>query len=349
MAAARASLERGWLGPAAGAPAGRGWRALRRLASLRLTLAVLVLLAVGVIWAYRFGSAAGGSATWPLVGPLALLALNLGAAVATHPAFRRHPALLVFHLALLAVVGLVAAGRLTYLKGRVELSSGEVFAGELDGHEAGPLHPWRLDRVRFANEGFTIEYAPGRQRRETFNRVRVWHPDGREEVLVIGDHRPLIVAGYRFYTTFNKGFAPAFVWRPDAGPPVAGTVHLPAYPLNEYRQANTWRPPGSRTEVWVQLRIDGEVLPPDRPARFAPPARYRLVVRVGEMRRELAPGESVRLPDGVLVFQGLRTWMGYQVFYDPTLPWLVAAAVVGAAALGWHYLARFRRHPWREA
>jgi len=116
-----------------GSPAAAGARHTRaactvaRLASLRLTLAILLLLLAGVLYAYL----QPGRSTWPLVLPLALLALNLSAAVATNTVFRRQTALLVFHLSLIAIVLLVAAGRLTYLRGHVELSEGEWFAGQL--------------------------------------------------------------------------------------------------------------------------------------------------------------------------------------------------------------------------
>ena len=33
--------------------------------------------------------------------------------------------------------------------------------------------------------------------------------------------------------------------------------------------------------------------------------------------------------------------MGYRVSYDPTLPWLLAAALLAALSLAWHYTQRF--------
>jgi hypothetical protein len=60
------------------------------------------------------------------------------------------------------------------------------------------------------------------------------------------------------------------------------------------------------------------------------------VLRMGDARRTAArPG--VRIAGGTLVYDGLRTWMGYRVAYDPTLPWLLAAALLAALSLGWHY------------
>ena len=315
---------------------------LRLLASLRLTLVLVALLAAGVL-AYYAGAVAG---TWTLAVPLALLALNLAAAVASNAAFRRQTALLVFHLALLAVVLLAAAGRLTYLKGRLELSTGETFAGELSQSERGPWHVSRLRDAAFANEGFTIGYSPGVRRDETRNAVAWTDAAGAPQRAVIGDQQPLVLAGYRFYTSPNKGFAPVFVWQPKGGAPRLGTIHLPAYPVHEYRQALDWTLPGSDLRVWTMLEFDEVLLDPAKPSQFRLPGRHTLVVRIGEDRRELAPGDRIELAEGALVYSGLTTWMGYTVFYDWTLPWLLAACLLAAASLAWHFWRKFAAQAW---
>ncbi len=317
-------------------------RTLGLLASLRLTLVLLVLLAAGIMAAYRYEA----QRTWPLVVPLILLAGNLLAAVASNRAFRRQLPLLVFHLCLVAILLLVAAGRLSYLKGQTELTDGETFAGQLSMSEAGPWHGDSLAKVRFVNEGFTVAYSAGLQRDQTRNRVAWLAADGGWRHEEIGDQEPLRVAGYRFYTSFNKGFAPLFRWQPDSGPALAGAVHLPAYPLHEYRQAREWTPPGGRTPVWVMLQFDELLLDPAKPSEFHLPRDYELVVRVGDTRHTLRPGESLRLADGILTLDELKTWMGYTVFYDWTLPWLFAACAVAAASLGAHFWRRFAAKPW---
>jgi cytochrome c biogenesis protein ResB len=317
--------------------------ALQALASLKLTLLILIALAFGIIVSYRSEI----RTTWALVVPLALFAVNLAAAVATNGVFRRQGALLVFHLALIAIVLLVAAGRLTYLKGTLELAEGERFEGTLTGHEAGPFHPWGLDRVHFTNEGFRIEYAKGVRRGQTRNRV-AWQDDsGNWQPGVIGDQDPLVLNGYRFYTSHNKGFAPTFVWHPKQdATPVAGTIHLPAYPIHEYRQALEWQPPGSQTTLWTGLQFDEVILDPERPSEFRLPKEHMLVIRLGDRRWELKPGGQIELPDGVLEYRGLRTWMGYSVFYDRTIPWLLAASMVAVGSLAWHLWRKFGAKAW---
>ena len=333
-----------------GWPAAAAWlRAtqaiLALLASPRLTLAILALLGAGVVATY-LGEARG---PWLLAAPMTLFAVNLGCAVLTNGVFRRHTALLVFHLALIAIALLVAAGRLTYLKGQLELSTGEAFAGRLSQFEAGPWHGRGFDKVSFTSLGFTIDYHPGIQRDRTANTVAWTDAAGRQQRAVIGDNQPLVLAGYRFYTSPNKGFAPLFTWHPARGAPRRGTVHLPSYPMNEYRQALEWTIPDTDLKLWTLLQFDEVLLDPARPAQFRLPGEHKLVVRLGEERRELRPGGRLALPQGVLVYQGLTTWMGYNVFFDWTLPWLLAACLLAVASLAWHFWKKFAAQPWSEA
>lgn len=316
--------------------------ALRLLASLRLTLALIAFLGCGVAFAYLREEAR----TWPLVVPLVLLALNLLAAVLTNVAFRRQTALLVFHLALVVLLLLIAAGRLTYLNGYVGVTEGVPFDGTLSESDAGPMHRGDLSRVQFVNNGFRIDYAPGLQRGATRNEVTWLGPDGRWQEALIGDQEPLVSSGYRFYTTFNKGFAPTFRWRNADGLDLRGSVQLPPYPLNEYSQAAEWTPPGSALSIWVMLDIDEVLLDPSEHTSFRLPERYKLVVRIGRDRHEMRPGDLLRTADGELEFEGLRSWMGYRVFYDWTLPWLLSACAVAVMSLAAHFWKKFTVKPW---
>jgi len=318
-------------------------RACCGLASLKLTLLALLLFAGGVLLTYW--SAAPASVV--LVVPLGLLAVNLLAALLSNSVFRRQTPLLIFHLGLLAIVLLVAAGRLTYLKGELELAQGEEFGGGLSKFEAGPWHPFHLDHLHFANNGFTIGYAPGQQRERTRNRMSFVDATGGVRQTEIGDQTPLILGGYRFYTTSNKGFAPTFYWYPAAGgAPALGAVHLPSYPANEYRQAQEWTLPGSAIKLWTMLEFDEVILDPEKPSEFRLPKQHRLIVRVNEVRQELQPGQAIEFPEGRLVYVGLRSWMGYTVFYDWTIHWLLAACLLAVLALGWHFWQKFETKSW---
>lgn len=310
-------------------------RTLAHFGSLRTTLACLGLLAVAV----AAGLVGGGVLVPALAVALGLLSINLLAALVLHPAFRRQLPLLVAHLALLAVVVLVVIGRLTALDGRFELTQGLPFDGLIEAR-SGPLHRDHLSRLQFRHDGFEIHYAPGRQRGATRNTVTWSDSEGRTQSAVIGDHRPLVLDGYRIYTSPNKGFAPVLTWLPTDGEAVRGAVHLPSFPMHELRQSREWTLPGG-TVAWVMLQFDDQLLDPARASAFRLPEHHRLVLRVGEQRRELAPGQRVEIAGGTLVYERLGSWMGYRVTYDPTLPWLLAAALLAALSLAWHYTQRF--------
>lgn len=317
---------------------------LRRLAAPRLTFAIFVLFLLGILFAHL--------ATWsfsPVVSTCCVLwALNLIATLSTNVKFRRQPALLVFHLALLAIVVLVAFGRLTYLKGQAEVLEGQSFDGRLVNLESGRFHPWSLDKAVFVNHGFQVRYAPGLKRLETRNRVSWIDGQGLEQTLVIGDDLPLVFNGYRFYTTWNKGFSLLFEWHPAGGSVRVGAVNLPGYPGNALKQAQQWKLPGLPEPVWAMLQFDGDLIPVDRDGEFRLPDDYRIVVRYGTQRWELDPAGSVAidLPGGQLRYVGLTTWMGYLVTWDATIPWLLAAATIAVLSLSGHFLQKFSRLPW---
>lgn len=315
---------------------------LDKLASLKLTAVAIAWLVLAVAYSFHTGAAA----TWSLAAPLGLLALNLGAAIASNPVFRRQSSLLAFHLALLALIALVALGRLTYLKGTLELSEGETFAGALIESEAGPLHRWRLDHAAFTNAGFEIDYAPGMRRGDTRNRVRWQDDQGAEHESVIGDQTPLILEGYRFYTTPNKGFAPVFLWQPGTGAPRRGTVHLPPYPVFQFGQALEWNLPDGGETLRISLEFDEVLIDFEKSSRFRLPADHVLQVETAGKKLPLRPGGTIEISGGALRYEGLTTWMGYTVFYDWTLPWLLASALLAVACLAWHYRAKFAAQPW---
>jgi cytochrome c biogenesis protein len=274
------------------------------------------------------------------------------------PALTRRLPLLIFHFALLLLVLLVGVGRLTALDGRFELTQGVVYEGQLIDSHMGAWHRGALEKLVFRHEGFEIDYAPGRKRGPTRNQISWVDDDGVGHREVIGDHRPLVIAGYRIYTSPNKGFAPVLSWLPDppaepAAPPsgarprrphkpvrAIGAVHLPSYPANELRQSREWALPDGRT-VWVKLDFDEQLIDSEQAATFRLPGQHSLVMWMGDRRAELKPGMGLDLPGGRLVYEGLRTWMGYRISYDPTLPWLLACALLAVWSLAWHYLRKF--------
>ena len=315
---------------------------LATLASPRLTLVAIVLLGVGAWIVAEHPDESAFSVE--LILPLTLLSLNLIAAVMTNRVFRRQPALLLFHLALLSLVLLSLASRLTYLEGTAELAVGQSFQGLVE-RKQGILHRGRLDDVEFLNQGFSVNYRPQLRRDKTINRV-VWRDDlGFERRSEIGDQAPLVLHGYRFYTTSNKGFSALFRWEPLQGGPQLGSVNFPSYPLYAKRQKSTWRL--GLEDIQVALNIDEQLIDPAKDSEFRMPQRHTVTLDLAWRVATLSPGEVLLLPTGRLVYVGLSTWMGYAVTYDWTVPWLLAACVLAVLALGWHFWSKFAQRPWQ--
>jgi cytochrome c biogenesis protein len=317
-------------------------RGLQWLGSTRFTLLGMALLAMGAALSYDNPVT---TPVWVLVVPLLLLALNLLLAIIINPAINRRPGLLLFHIGLLSVVILVALGRLTFMEAHIELVDGAAFDREaLFDVRQGPWHSGDLEQVRFIQQGYRIDYRPAMKRGLTYNQILVADADGRMQSRTIGDDRPLLVEGYRLYTTSNKGFAPRLTWVADDGASVSGSINMPSYPLLYFRQTNEWTPPGGPAiKFWLQLNAGLKedaawVLQPEQ-------ATGTLVINQSGQRVELQPGESLALAGGTLHYDQLSGWMGFKLFYDPTLPWLFISAILAVLGLFIHYWQKFAAEP----
>lgn len=260
------------------------------------------------------------------------LTLNLVAALITVPRLSREPGLLVFHLALLAVLLLAGVGRLTHFDGHVEVLEGSAFSpAEVAQDSKGMLHPDWLESVAFVQGPFSVDYAPGVKRASTRSAIAIQSSTGTE-MRSVGDDVPFIEHGYRFYTTHNKGIAAVLTWLPANGEAITGAVHMPGYPLYDWKQDNRWQPPnGPEIRFWLHLDTP---LQEDRAWTLASD-RFSgmLVVNAQGKRVELKRGESVTVDGGALRFEELRGWMGYRIFFDPTLPWILCAAMLAVCGL----------------
>lgn len=313
-------------------------RVLAALASLWWTLVWMAVTAA--ILAHGLATEAM-DARW-LALPCGGLFVNLSAALASNEKLRRQPGLLVFHVGLAVLALTAAAGRLTAMTGSVEVTQGSAFDATLVNAKAGPLHPWALGKVTFVQGPFRIDYDAGLQRRHTNSTVFVPAAGGAWDEVSVGDDRPLKMFGYRFYTTPNKGFALLLTHIGADGQRRTGAVHLPSYPMHDYKQANSWTMPDGGPDLDLWLEIPKPVAVPDSAWSFRVPEDTTLVVGLGARRHELKPGQELRIGDARLRYEELRAWMGYTVFYDPTLPWLAAAVLVACAGLGWHAVVKIR-------
>jgi cytochrome c biogenesis protein len=313
------------------------------LASPRLTLAGFALLAL-MVWATS--ADARVSSSW-IALPSAVLAANLGATMVVHRALRRG-GLGLFHAALLVGMLVVALGRMLHFEGRVEVTQGGELAAEaIEPLSIGPWnnHAWR--GVRFEQGPIRVHYAAGVRRAQTVSEVLVPTDGAAPAAQQVGDTTPLVIDGYRFYTTHNKGYAPLLSWQAPERDTTAGAVHLPSYPLFDWKQEQHWRTPdGVDVKLWLR---------PDAPLNereawvFEPAAQAAtLVVELQGQRFELRPGDEARVAAGRLRYERLLGWMGYRIHHDPMLLPLFWLALLGIAGLAWHLWPRWVTPRWRR-
>jgi cytochrome c biogenesis protein len=182
-------------------------------ASNRSTLVLLVVLALSITLYYQVSLS---QRIWIIALPTGLLILNFLLALATRDILKNNLPLMVFHFALIALVLLAFAGRMSFFKATLELAQNEEFVGQLENVQQGPWHRYGLSGARFTNLGFKIHYHQGIKRDKTLNQLLLTMPDGLQQPLEIGDHVPLVIGHYRIYTSHNKGYAPVFEWQPFA-------------------------------------------------------------------------------------------------------------------------------------
>ncbi|RRJ85254.1 hypothetical protein D0544_09375 [Aestuariirhabdus litorea] len=319
-------------------------RPLDFLASLRLTLVALVLLGGGVALVIQFEV----DATPALAPAIGLLGLNLVSAILVKEKIRSSLPLLLFHLALLTLLVLLALSRATYLKGWATLIEGEAFE-QLDGvlHQ-GPLHPW-ISPLPLAEGpiqgGFEARFDEEGRRGTT--RSLLYQP-GTGAPIYIDDTTPLNVEGYRLGVSLNLGFTALLRWVPDNGSAeVLGGVDFPDIISEPDGQGLEWTLPNGEP-IWTGL----EILSPRKSffyPEFRVPERYQLVVRHQQQRHPLQEGEALLLPGGQLRFESLHRWIGYEVFYDWTIPWLLATCLLAIGFLGWYLWERVTSTPWNRA
>jgi cytochrome c biogenesis protein len=265
------------------------------------------------------------------------------AALLVRHAFRQQAALLLFHVGLLAVLMLVAAGVLMRFDGSVEVVEGTAFdPAVVTPRGTGWLHPDRLDRVHFTQGPLEVTYLSGLRRDATHSRVLVSQADGTEVRRDIGDREGFTSNGYRFMTTFNKGYAVLVLWRDTEGREALGTVNFPSFPEFEWKQTNDWATPAGQS-LTVELKLAEHAREESAWTLSSRGADYE----VGFSGATLAattvkPGEPVAVKGGEITVVDLRLWMGYRIDYNPLLPWLLTAAFLSLGALGVHMAQKFR-------
>ncbi len=293
---------------------------LKFLASLKLTLTGLFLLGTGIAviileWL---------TPTIAIAPGFLVLLLNLTFAILVKEKIRYNPALLVFHLSLLCLMLLVMVSRLTYLKGWVELTEGERFTQLTGVIDAGPLHPDDFSDVAFTQGEFFTHIENGSRK---YTQSHILLPDGRS--YIISDQQPLDLAGYQFTLSPHIGYSLDFVWQSGFDYRTI-RIHLPAY-YRDSVQMLEWTLPDSDSNIMTLLEMDTSIA---MQGRFKMPEDYQVVVNLNQQRIPLSLNQPVALQDGRLTFTGLQRWIGYDVFYDWTIPWLLVTCLSAILSLG---------------
>ncbi len=312
---------------------------LKSLASLRLTMVGLTGLIAN---SFAISQWPDASIPW-LVLPLSLLAVNLFAALLVRHAFRHQAALLLFHVGLLAVLILVAAGVLMRFDGSVEVVEGTAYnSTEVTARGQGWMHRSRLDTVNFTQGPLEIDYLTGLQRGTTHSRVVVGQPDGNEVERIVGDRQGFTSNGYRFTTTFNKGFSVVVLWRGSDGEEGLGAVNFPSYPKFDWKQTNDWTTPSGET-LTFELKLAERVPEEGAWTLSSRDVDYEVgISSASQSERTIGPGQAIAVKGGEIMPVDLRLWMGYRIDYNPLLPWLLTAAFLSLGALAVHMAQKFR-------
>ena len=314
-------------------------RLLRLFSSLRLTLAGMIALALLAV----LGARSDAVSIDLTAIPVAMLALNLLAALATNRTLRTQTGLLVFHVGLLLVFACIGLTVLTRFDGHVEVVQGSGFNPEIVQTRAqGWLHENALGGIEFYQGDIRVDYLPRLVRQETRSMVDYRGSDGVMHRATVGDKVGFEADGYRFLATFNKGFALLLQWQDDSGAETLGAVNFLSFPRHDWNQVTTWTTPtGERVELEIDfdrpyLDDNGAwtLQATDVPYRVSITPADRLTVAVRE-------GEAVRLEGGTLRVADLRLWMGYRIDYLPFLPWMFVAAMLAIAGLALHFASRY--------
>ena len=312
-------------------------RGFRILGSMQLTIAGIFLMFSGVLLSVRFPENQG----WLIYFPLAVLSINLFAAIISKPRMRQQHALLAFHLCLLGVVLLILIGRLVHFKGRVELTEGQALeTANLITVSRGPWYRQALTDIHLEQGPIRVFYAPRLYRQETESHLLLASNDGVDETVKIDDNHPLVTNGYRFYITSNKGYSAVLSWVDITGQKVLGAVNFPSFPALDWKQIQHWvTPAGDRLTLRLVIERQTEVENSWLLTNDIVAPRLEIVLS-NQMKSILVPGDSIKLREGKLRFHQLKMWMGYHISYDPTLHLLFFVAIVGVLALFWHFHGR---------
>lgn len=272
---------------------------------------------------------------------LGLMAANLSAQwLSRWRAATRKPALLAFHVALVAVLLLGLVGRALALEADFALLEGQGGAVRTNLVRRGFATPETLEHYRLTLDQVTTRYGRGDTPVESFAHIRV--RDARRVVAFEGRVRPNepVDAGpLSVSLTSGRGFGALFVFHPRGGAPSPGVLLFPWYAREPGNQRQRLLLPGVTELLWATLELPAPLFRQDGPWELRVPPHIRVGVQAatGETLATLAPSQTVTLPQGTLTLVAVRRWASLFATYDPTEPWLMGLLALLPLLLVAHY------------
>ena len=295
------------------------------LSGLPLTLIGLITFLAGILPVVTgYVSATNGLALGYV-----LLVVNLVFAILVREKIKSSPFLLLFHIALLLMLLAIGFSRLTYFKGWVEISPNMPITEPTGVISKGPWHPNAFKNTRVTLAGFSARYAADGRYQATDSLLLV---GAKEKRVFVSDAKTANILGYQFTRSFNIGFALSFVWMANDGTLVQGLSHFPsmtAYPETQGLELDL---PLLQKPLWVGLDVQSDRLSYFSP-EFRVPKAYRFELMASNGRHDVRVGETVDLPEGAIKIMALVPWVGYELYYDPSIYFLLFSALIGVFAL----------------
>jgi hypothetical protein len=305
------------------------------LASLQMTLTGLFFFSLGLIFIlYNYPTP-----TIALSPGFGLLLVNLVCAIVIKEKIHHNPALLIFHLALLVFMCLLICSRLSYMKGWLQLNEGETFSQMTGILHQGPFYPEDLSQIAFRQLNYKTRITRGSL---TKTQSFIALPDSKQPI-IIQDQTPLIVGAYHFTLTGKIGYSLLFNWK-SGFEHYNGHVILPRYNRHSLL-THQWTIPNTDLSLELLLDMDTDSAMVDN---FKLPTHYQLVISHQKNIINLKTGQSHHFKQGQLTFLGLKRWIGYDVFYDWTIPWLLVAVLLAIASLGTFLWQKMNKKSWHE-
>lgn len=313
---------------------------MHRLASLRVAVALLVILAVVL----ALDAQQVVTSEVPRLAALTALTIALVASLYTHrKSFWRRKALLAFHLGMLALVGLGIAQRAVRYEGRMRVIEGEAAtfsAGEVRG---GARADWVSSHVLSVHE-VGSEFWFGTSSRDLPTRVTLSREGVALAEATLRPNAPLVHRGLRVTMLTVRGIAATFIHEPERGPATLGGLYFREYRTAPDAQVEDMDFPTLAPTYTVALQMP-RLITDEGPWALVVPPEARVEVRPddGSPPALLAPGERMRVEDGWLRLHALRPYAGFTVAYDPFEDLIVGLLFFNAAAMALHVVVGRRR------